>query len=419
MLIPNHPNDERLSALASGDPEAVADSALSEHVASCLRCTDTVAELGALRAALAEMPDLQPHRPLQLLPPVRRRAGSCRSRRWLGTPVLRSDADRRGRAGDRRSGGHREPAPRRIWPASGASRLGWSRSRAEAAASACRCKRGQRLRRDVGGRRGERRRGAWRARAAPVRGGRRAGRRHRRRAERLVLADDRPVWPMLLFAGVAIMIAARAPPLDPGASRRLSLYSPAILPATTAPSSSSTISAPASSAAHPESLNVGWRRHGARRTSRAGDRDLTGLTHRARRSARVGGGGAPRRPGPGRRGRRHRSDRRAVRGPVARGRRGGRRPGDRVVVIELAPAPGVREDRPGIVDQAHLLRGRRDGIGAREGRGGGASRAAGERAPPAAASRRATRPGSRMDRGSGGPASGRFYGGPGAGIGLD
>ena len=70
MLIPNHPHDERLSALASGDPEAVADSALSEHVASCVRCTDTVAELGALRAALAEMPDLQPHRPLQLLPPV-------------------------------------------------------------------------------------------------------------------------------------------------------------------------------------------------------------------------------------------------------------------------------------------------------------------------------------------------------------
>jgi hypothetical protein len=70
MLIPNHPHDERLSALASGDPEAVADSALSEHVASCHRCTDTVAELGALRASLAELPDLRPHRPLQLIPPV-------------------------------------------------------------------------------------------------------------------------------------------------------------------------------------------------------------------------------------------------------------------------------------------------------------------------------------------------------------
>ena len=70
MLIPNHPDDERLSALASGDPEAAADAALTEHVASCIRCTDTVAELGALRASLAELPDLQPHRPLQLLPPV-------------------------------------------------------------------------------------------------------------------------------------------------------------------------------------------------------------------------------------------------------------------------------------------------------------------------------------------------------------
>ena len=70
MLIPNHPHDERLSALASGDPDAVADPALSEHVASCHRCTDTVAELGALRASLAALPDLRPHRPLQLVPPV-------------------------------------------------------------------------------------------------------------------------------------------------------------------------------------------------------------------------------------------------------------------------------------------------------------------------------------------------------------
>ena len=70
MLIPNHPHDERLSALAGGDPEAVADSVLSEHVASCHRCTDTVAELGALRASLAELPDLRPHRPLQLVPPL-------------------------------------------------------------------------------------------------------------------------------------------------------------------------------------------------------------------------------------------------------------------------------------------------------------------------------------------------------------
>jgi hypothetical protein len=70
MLIPNHPDDERLSALASGDPDARADSSLTDHVASCVRCTDTVAEIGALRASLGELPDLRPHRPLQLLPPV-------------------------------------------------------------------------------------------------------------------------------------------------------------------------------------------------------------------------------------------------------------------------------------------------------------------------------------------------------------
>jgi hypothetical protein len=70
MLIPNHPHDERLSALASCDPEALADAALSEHVASCVRCADAVAEVASLRATLAELPDLQPHRPLRLLPPV-------------------------------------------------------------------------------------------------------------------------------------------------------------------------------------------------------------------------------------------------------------------------------------------------------------------------------------------------------------
>ena len=70
MLIPNHPHDERLSALASSDPEAVADVALSEHVGSCQRCTHAVADLGVLRASLAELPDLRPHRPLQLVPPV-------------------------------------------------------------------------------------------------------------------------------------------------------------------------------------------------------------------------------------------------------------------------------------------------------------------------------------------------------------
>ena len=70
MLIPNHPDDERLSALASRDTDAIADAGLTTHVASCIRCTELVDELGALRLALADLPDLQPSRPLQLVPPV-------------------------------------------------------------------------------------------------------------------------------------------------------------------------------------------------------------------------------------------------------------------------------------------------------------------------------------------------------------
>ncbi len=70
MLTPEHPHDERLSALASGDPEATDDTSLTEHLSSCARCTDSVAELSALRASLAELPDLRPHRPLRLLPDV-------------------------------------------------------------------------------------------------------------------------------------------------------------------------------------------------------------------------------------------------------------------------------------------------------------------------------------------------------------
>ena len=70
MLIPNHPDDERLSALASRDDDAIADVVLTSHVSTCSRCTKLLDELGALRASLAELPDLAPHRPLQLLPPV-------------------------------------------------------------------------------------------------------------------------------------------------------------------------------------------------------------------------------------------------------------------------------------------------------------------------------------------------------------
>ena len=70
MLISNHPEEERLSALASRDDDATTDAALASHVADCVRCTELVTELGALRASLADMPELAPPRPLRLLPPV-------------------------------------------------------------------------------------------------------------------------------------------------------------------------------------------------------------------------------------------------------------------------------------------------------------------------------------------------------------
>lgn len=70
MQHPIHPDDERLAALAGDDPEVASDAALNAHVDSCDRCADLVRELGLLRATLAELPDLVPSRPLQLLPPV-------------------------------------------------------------------------------------------------------------------------------------------------------------------------------------------------------------------------------------------------------------------------------------------------------------------------------------------------------------
>ncbi len=69
MLIPNHPADERLAAFVADDLE-VPEPALAEHVASCVRCTAVVDDLAALRMALTELPDIAPSRPLQLVPGV-------------------------------------------------------------------------------------------------------------------------------------------------------------------------------------------------------------------------------------------------------------------------------------------------------------------------------------------------------------
>jgi hypothetical protein len=65
-----HPDDELLSALAAGDQEATADPSLRQHVDGCARCGAVVDDLFGLRAALAQLPDVTPSRPLRLLPSV-------------------------------------------------------------------------------------------------------------------------------------------------------------------------------------------------------------------------------------------------------------------------------------------------------------------------------------------------------------
>ena len=70
MMHAAHPDPERLAALAGGDADAQADRGVTEHVAACATCDRQVRELGAMRMALAELPDLTPSRPLHYVPPV-------------------------------------------------------------------------------------------------------------------------------------------------------------------------------------------------------------------------------------------------------------------------------------------------------------------------------------------------------------
>jgi hypothetical protein len=72
MTMPNdsHPRDERLAAYADREADALRDRALTEHLAGCARCHLVLEDLAALRAALAELPDIAPSRPLRLIPPV-------------------------------------------------------------------------------------------------------------------------------------------------------------------------------------------------------------------------------------------------------------------------------------------------------------------------------------------------------------
>lgn len=70
MMHAAHPDPERLAALAGDDAEARADRGLVEHLESCAACERQVREMGAMRIAIAQLPDLAPSRPLQYVPPV-------------------------------------------------------------------------------------------------------------------------------------------------------------------------------------------------------------------------------------------------------------------------------------------------------------------------------------------------------------
>lgn len=70
MLTPNHPDDELLAAFAADDADAIGAASLTDHLVACERCGGVVADVRALRASLADLPDVRPHRPLRLLPPV-------------------------------------------------------------------------------------------------------------------------------------------------------------------------------------------------------------------------------------------------------------------------------------------------------------------------------------------------------------
>ncbi|MEX1157201.1 MAG: zf-HC2 domain-containing protein [Chloroflexota bacterium] len=98
MTMPNdsHPRDERLAAYADREADALRDRALTEHLAGCARCQLVLDDLAALRAALAELPDIAPSRPLRLIPPVpapaSRDAGRVGWLRRLTAPVFGAGA---------------------------------------------------------------------------------------------------------------------------------------------------------------------------------------------------------------------------------------------------------------------------------------------------------------------------------------
>jgi anti-sigma factor RsiW len=224
MLIPNHPHDERLSALASGDPEAVADSTLSEHVASCIRCTDTVAELAALRASLAELPDLLPQRPLRLVPPVADESHSRADRvggwaRRFFAPVLTAGAALAmvglvgttapligGMASQAAPGGDSAEMDIQQEPATTDGRLSAGSEAPDAPAAAEATDQAKGAGENLGGYFATDPSDV--ARPLDVDDGASEASGGDAEQEREALVEERSIWPMLLFTGVAVMIAA-------------------------------------------------------------------------------------------------------------------------------------------------------------------------------------------------------------------
>lgn len=198
MLIPNHPGDELLSALASRDADAITDVTLTTHVAVCARCTALVDELSALGLALSELPDLVPSRPLQLLPPVEPVHAADRFGGWARrffAPVLAAGVALAmvGTIGT--------VAPVLDGAASGPDADGAAPAAHENAAASFG---------DASG--GVAAEASGEPRAAMATDGTddhsTMGSLEDREESRLAFAEERSPWPMVLFAGIALIVAA-------------------------------------------------------------------------------------------------------------------------------------------------------------------------------------------------------------------
>ncbi len=84
-MPPSHPDDELLASFQEGDLAGASASGVRAHVSTCQRCAALIEELGTLRVALAELPDIAPPRPLQFIPPVR----DAHARQPMGLVVRR------------------------------------------------------------------------------------------------------------------------------------------------------------------------------------------------------------------------------------------------------------------------------------------------------------------------------------------